>query len=70
MTNEDYKCNVERLKEIEELVKKPEVSMDKIDDLISETKKLVTDCYAYTRGLKSKVEVLNKIDADNLEPIE
>ncbi|MBQ0016216.1 MAG: hypothetical protein KBT04_04470 [Bacteroidales bacterium] len=61
MTNQDYMRNIARLKEIEELVKKPEASLDNIDNLIAETKQLVTECYAYTRGLKVKVEELTQI---------
>ena len=60
MTNQDYINNVARLKEIEEIVKNPESSLDKIDELIEETKKIVSDCYAYTRGLKEKVESLDQ----------
>lgn len=59
MTNQEYIQNIERLKEIEATVKNPESSLDKIDELIEETKKIVTACYAYTRGLKEKVESLN-----------
>lgn len=59
MTNKEYKEKIERLKEIESIVKDPESSLDKIDQLLSETKTLVTECYAYTRELKEKVEDLS-----------
>jgi len=60
MTNEDYIKKLNRLKEIEEMVKKPEFSLDNIDSLIEETKAVVAECYSYTRGLKEKVEELDK----------
>lgn len=49
---------IARLKEIEAIVKDPASSLDKLDELIEETKALASDCYAYTRGLKEKVESL------------
>ncbi len=58
MTNEDYAKNVARLREIEQNVKNPEFSLDKIDELIEETKKIVAECSAYTRGLMEKVDSL------------
>jgi len=61
MTNKDYIKNIARLKEIEEIVKNPESSLDSIDELIEETKSIVSACYAYTRGLKEKVQSLNDI---------
>ena len=54
-----------RLKEIEAIVKDPSSSLDKIDELIEETKLLASDCYAYTRGLKQKVETLADIAENN-----
>ena len=60
MTNEEYIKNIQRLKEIESTVKNPQLSLDKIDGLIEETKKIAKDCYAYTRGLKEKVDSLNE----------
>lgn len=45
-----------RLKEIDSLVRKPELGLDKIEELIAETRKLVEECYGYTRGLKEQVE--------------
>lgn len=67
MTNQEYKRNVERLKEIEAVVRNPESSLDRIDELIEETKKIVTACYAYTRGLKDKVDSLNKMDLSDTD---
>jgi len=64
MTNKEYQDNIARLKEIEATVKNPESSLDKIDELIDETKKLVSACYAYTRGLRQKVDSLGEIDAE------
>lgn len=61
MTNEDYIKKLNRLKEIEEMVKKPEFSLDNIDSLIEETKVIVAECYGYTRGLKEKVEELDRL---------
>ena len=58
MNNQDYKKNLDRLKEIEEIVKNPDSSLDSIDALLEETKKIVEECFAYTRNLKEKVECL------------
>jgi len=60
MTNEDYKKNLSRLAEIEAIVKNPESSLDKIDELIDETKRLVSQCRSYTRTLKEKVGTLTE----------
>ena len=64
MTNQDYIRNIARLKEIEAIVKNPESSLDKIDELIDETRRLVTECYVYTRTLKQKVDSLADIDKE------
>lgn len=64
MTNQDYIKNIARLKEIEDIVKNPESSLDKIDGLIEETKELVKECYSYTRSLKQKVDSLADIDKE------
>lgn len=61
MDNKDYKEKIERLKEIEAIVKDPDSSLDKIDLLLAETKKLAAECYAYTRELKEKLDSLNII---------
>ena len=60
MNNEEYAKKIARLREIEQSVKNPEFSLDKIDELIEETKKIVEDCSAYTRGLMEKVESLGR----------
>lgn len=65
MTNQDYIRNIARLKEIEALVKNPESSLDRIDELIDETRRLVKECYGYTRNLKAKVDSLADIDNEN-----
>lgn len=56
MTNKEYLDKLARLKEIDSLVRKPELGLDKIEELIAETGKLVEECYGYTRGLKEQVE--------------
>lgn len=56
MTNKEYLDKLARLKEIDSLVRKPELGLDKIEELIAETRKLVEECYSYTRGLKEQVE--------------
>ena len=66
MTNQDYINNIARLKEIDSAVKNPETSLDRIDELIGETKKLVAECYAYTRSLRQKVDELSDIGAGSL----
>lgn len=60
MTNKEYLQKVERLKEIEEIVKNPESSLERIDELIKETKEIVSQCYEYTRSLKDKVDELDE----------
>lgn len=67
MTNQDYIRNIERLKEIEAIVKNPESSLDSIDGLLEETKRIVAECYGYTRGLKDKVDSLNKMDLNDVD---
>ncbi len=64
MTNQDYIRNIARLKEIEAIVKNPESSLDRIDELIDETRKLVAECYGYTRSLKQKVDSLSDMGVD------
>ena len=58
MTNKEYLDKVARLKEIDSLVRKPELSLDRIEELIAETGKLVGECYGYTRGLKERIETI------------
>ncbi len=70
MTNQDYIRNMARLKEIEAIVKNPESSLDKIDELIDETRKLVGECYSYTRALKQKVDSLSETGFDEDENAE
>ena len=60
MTNKEYMEKVARLQEIEAKVKDPESSLDRIDELIEETKKIVSECREYTRVLKEKVESLDE----------
>ena len=61
MTNKEYIQKINRLKEIEAMVKNPDSSLEKIDELIEETKTLAAACYAYTRELREKVETLDDI---------
>lgn len=58
MTIEEYRKNIERLKEIEAIVKNPESALDSIDALLAETKKITGQCRAYTRELREKVDTL------------
>ena len=69
MTNKEYIQNVNRLKEIEALVKNPESSLEKIDELIEETRTLASACYAYTRELREKVDSLNGIGDEKSQPL-
>lgn len=66
MDSAKYKKNVERLREIEALVKNPETGLDDIDALLEETKVLATECYRYTRGLSVKVEELEAITPESV----
>ena len=62
MNNEDYKKNVARLKELEAMVKDPELSLDKVDDILKETEKLVKECRNYLRGVEGKLQKLADIN--------
>ena len=62
MNNEDYKKNVARLKELEAMVKDPELSLDKVDDILKETEKLVKECRNYLRGVEEKLQELADIN--------
>ena len=64
MNNEDYRKNIERLKEIENTVRDPESSLDRIDELIDETRRLVNECYGYTRSLSEKITALDELVPD------
>lgn len=66
MDSNQYKQHVQRLQEIEALVKNPETALGDIDALIEETKRLVTECYSYTRTLSDKVAELDKITPDSV----
>lgn len=61
MTNEDYKVKVARLKELEAMVKDPELSLDKVDGILKECEKLVKECRNYLRGVEEKLEELADI---------
>lgn len=62
MNNEAYKEKVERLKELEAMVKDPELSLDKVDDILKETEKLVKECRNYLRGVEDKLQELADIN--------
>lgn len=62
MNNEAYKEKVERLKELEAMVKNPELSLDKVDDILKETEKLVKECRNYLRGVEDKLQELADIN--------
>ena len=62
MNNEAYKEKVERLKELEAMVKEPELSLDKVDDILKETEKLVKECRNYLRGVEDKLQELADIN--------
>jgi hypothetical protein len=55
MNQQDYKRNIERLKEIEAQVKDPSFSVDRIEALLTESAAIVKDCREYTRGLREKL---------------
>ncbi|MGN1226556.1 MAG: exodeoxyribonuclease VII small subunit [Candidatus Cryptobacteroides sp.] len=62
MTNEDYKVKVARLKELEAMVKDPELSLDKVDGILKESEKLVKECRNYLRGVEEKLDELADIN--------
>ena len=63
MNNEAYKEKVERLKELEAMVKNPELSLEKVDDIVKETEKLVKECRNYLRGVEDKLQELADIQS-------
>ena len=66
MDSNKYKKNVERLKQIEAKVKDPEAALGDLDALLDEAKRLVKECYAYTRGLADKVTELEAITPESV----
>ena len=58
MTNKEYLEKVERLRQIEQIVKDPQTGLDKIDGLIEETNGIVEECSAFLHGLKEKVDAM------------
>ena len=62
MNTDAYKERVERLKELEAMVKDPELSLDKVDDILKETEKLVKECRNYLRGVEDKLQELADIN--------
>lgn len=69
MTNKEYIQKINRLKEIEAMVKNPDSSLEKIDELIEETRTLASACYAYTRELREKVDTLDEIGNEKSQPL-
>ncbi len=56
MTQQDYKKDVKRLKEIEAQIKDPSFSVDKIEELLLESESIVKECKEYTRTLREKLD--------------
>ncbi len=56
MTQQDYKRNIERLKEIEAQIKDPSFSVDSLEDLLLESESIVKACKEYTRSLREKLD--------------
>lgn len=56
MTQQDYKHNIERLKEIEAQIKDPSFSVDRIEELLMESAAIVKECKEYTRTLREKLD--------------
>lgn len=56
MTQQDYKRNIERLKEIEAQIKDPSFSVDSLEDLLLESEAIVKECKEYTRSLREKLD--------------
>lgn len=53
MTDSEYKRNLERLKEIENIVKDPECNIDEIDAIVKESQKLIQECRSYLLELQN-----------------
>ncbi len=56
MTQQDYKHNIERLKEIETQIKDPSFSVDRIEELLLESAAIVKECKEYMRTLREKLD--------------
>lgn len=69
MDSLQYKKNVERLREIEALVRDPGSGLGDIDKLLDETRRLVTECFLFTRGLSEKVAQLDAVTPDSVVPL-
>lgn len=56
MTEKEYKENMERLRSIEEEIKKPDFSLDRIEAVLEESRRRISDCRAYLRGLRDELQ--------------
>lgn len=56
MTEKEYKENMERLRAIEEEIKKPDFSLDRIESLLEESRKRINECRDYLRGIREELQ--------------
>lgn len=56
MTEKEYKDNMERLRAIEEEIKKPDFSLDRIETLLEESRKRINECRDYLRGIREELQ--------------
>lgn len=58
----DYAAAVAELEQIASKVENPETRLDDIDALVSRSKELLKGCRDYLKGLKDKIDALEKED--------
>ena len=56
----DYAKAIKELEEIAARVENPETKLDDIDALVGRSKELVKQCKEYLRGVKDKIDALDK----------
>ena len=56
----DYAAALAELEQIASKVENPETRLDDIDALVSRSKELLKDCREYLRGVKEKIDSLDK----------
>ena len=58
----DYAAAVAELEQIASKVENPETRLDDIDALVSRSKELLKGCRDYLKGVKDKIDALEKED--------
>ena len=58
----DYAAAIAELEQIASRVENPETKLDDIDALVSRSKELLKGCREYLKGVKDKIDSLEKED--------